>query len=282
MDVILPPVVQRPTPNYTPSLIRHDLVVVHRTEGGYAGAVAWLCDPRACASAHLVMKADGSEATQLVPLQYKAWAQCAFNSAGVSLEIEGYTAQGLADDTAKAAARIVAWLCRAYAIPPTWAQSGQGRGVCQHHDLGAAGGGHVDCSGVGSETWLRFMGFVKESFDAFGPGALPAFALHGLPQPHEIAVASAAAPAPSHGGAARCEPGDAPAHPTASGYPAGSVADLQWRLNKAGASPALLLDGFIGDRTREAVAAFQSAHGLYRNGVAGPMTLAALDALTRA
>ena len=40
-------VVQTPSQNYTPSLIRHDLVIVHRTEGGYAGSVAWLCDPRA-------------------------------------------------------------------------------------------------------------------------------------------------------------------------------------------------------------------------------------------
>jgi hypothetical protein len=276
MDVILPRVVQRPTPNYTPSLIKHDLVIVHRTEGGYAGAVAWLCDPRARASAHLVMKLDGSEATQLVPLQYKAWAQCAFNSDGVSLEIEGYTASGLADDTAKAAARIVAWLCCAYAIPPQWAPGGRGRGVCQHHDLGQAGGGHVDCSGVGSETWMRFLGFVREAFDGFSADALPPFALHGLPQPHEIAPMSAAAPEPSHGGAARGEPGDAVAHPTPSGFPAGSVADLQWRLNKAGAQPALQVDGFVGERTREAVAAFQRAHGLRCDGVAGPLTLAAL------
>jgi N-acetyl-anhydromuramyl-L-alanine amidase AmpD len=83
MKIELPCVRQSPTPNYSATPIRHDLVIVHRTEGGYAGAVAWLSDPRARASAHLVMKADGSEVTQLVPLQFKAWAQCAFNSAGI-------------------------------------------------------------------------------------------------------------------------------------------------------------------------------------------------------
>ncbi len=206
MTIVLPPVVQRPTPNYTPTLIRHDLVIVHRTEGGYAGAVAWLCDPRSQASAHLVMKLDGGEVTQLVPLQYKAWAQCAFNSAGVSLEIEGYTAQGFADDTANGAALIVAWLCRAYAIAPEWAQGGQGRGVCQHHDLGSAGGGHVDCSGVGSETWLRFMKLVKTAYVALGAGPLPAFALHGPPNPHQAEPTPAVKPEPSHSGAERREP----------------------------------------------------------------------------
>ena len=33
---------------------------------------------------------------------------------------------------------------------------------------------------------------------------------------------------PSHGGAARNEPGDAVAHPTASTYPHGSASDLQY------------------------------------------------------
>ena len=276
MPLTLPPVVQRPTPNYSPSPIRHDLVICHRTEGGYAGAVAWLCDPNANASAHLVMKADGSEVTQLAPLQFKAWAQCAFNSAGFSLEIEGYTAKGLSDETAKAAAQIVAWLCRAYAIPPTWAQGGQGRGVCQHHDLGAAGGGHVDCSGVGSETWARFMGLVKDAHDALGTGPLPSFALHGLPNPHQTGPTPADAPEPSHGGAARSEPGDVVAHPTASGFADGSTADLQWRLNKAGAH--LTIDGFAGPQTRAAIARFQGAHGLFVDGVVGPQTWGALRA----
>lgn len=273
MSLVLPRVVQRPTPNYTPTLIAHDLIVVHRTEGGYAGACAWLCDPRARASAHLVMKADGSEVTQLVPLQHKAWAQCNFNGRAISLEVEGFTANGFSGETARAAARIVAWLCREYAIPPSWAKGGAGRGVCQHVDLGAAGGGHHDACGLGSPDWLAFMADVKEFFDALGPGLLPPFALHGLPQTHEIAAPLDAEPTPSHGGAARAEIAeriDPPAHPTASGFPDGSTADLQWRLNQAGAR--LRIDGFAGPQTREAVRAFQAAHGLYQDGIAGPET----------
>ena len=95
MATVMPRVRQTPTPNYTPSPIAHDLVVVHMMEGGYLGSVAWLCDPRAGASAHLCMSEDGAEATQLVPLSLKAWAQCAFNGRGVSLEIPGFTAQGV-------------------------------------------------------------------------------------------------------------------------------------------------------------------------------------------
>ena len=157
MSIVMPRVVQCPTPNYTPVAIRHDLVILHMMEGSYAGSVAWLCNPDVKASAHLCMMADGSEVTQLVPLSQKAWAQCRFNGAGVSLEIEGFTARGFSDVTLRAAAQIAAWLCRAYAIPPVWADGGKGRGVCSHHDLGIGGGGHVDICGVGDATWTRMM-----------------------------------------------------------------------------------------------------------------------------
>ena len=274
MTDALPRVRQRPTPNYTPVAIQHDLVVLHMMEGGYEGSLAWLCNPAARASAHLCLKADGSEVTQLVPLSLKAWAQCAFNGRGVSLEIEGFTAKGLSDLTLGAAALVTAWLCRIYAIPPVWAQGGQGRGVCCHHDLGVGGGGHVDICGVGDAAWRRMMAAIEAAHAALGDAAAPDFALHGLPGPHQIATPGGATPTPSHGGAARCEPGDMHAHPTLSRYPAHSVADLQWRLNGLGA--ALDVDGRWGSATQAALRRFQREKGLVADGRIGPASWAAL------
>jgi N-acetyl-anhydromuramyl-L-alanine amidase AmpD len=274
----MPRVRQQPTPNYTPVAIRQDLVVLHMMEGGYEGSVAWLCDPHAKASAHLCLKADGSEVTQLVPMQNKAWAQCAFNGRGVSVEIEGHTAQGLSDPTLDAAARVAAWLCRAYAIPPVWARDGQGRGVCCHHDLGAAGGGHTDICGVGDATWTRMLTAISAAHATLGEGPLPEFALHGLPGPHEIDAPANRAPAPSHNGAARCEPGDLHTHPTPSGYPAHSIAALQSDLRALGVAPALAVDGRFGAATQAALRAFQAAQGLVIDGRLGPATWAALEA----
>ncbi|HXT06228.1 MAG TPA: peptidoglycan-binding protein [Roseiarcus sp.] len=279
----MPRVVQRPTPNYSPTPIKHDLLIAHMMEGGYAGSVAWLCERAAQASAHLCMSEDGGEVSQLVPLQFKAWAQCAFNSRGVSLEIPGRTAAGIPEARWRAAALIFGWLCVAYDIAPVWAKDGQGRGLCQHHDLGAAGGGHVDCSTIGSPTWLTFVGMVQAARDEFAraPG-LPPCLLHGLPNPHQVELPPDVAPTPSHGGAPRSGVGDAITHPTASGFPHGSVADLQWRLDSTGVSPGLSVDGFAGPLTRNALAAFQSKHGLYVDGLIGPKTWAALDAATAA
>lgn len=48
------------------------LIVNHVTEGGYAGAVSWLRNPRSQASAHFVVSRQG-EITQLVDLKEMAW-----------------------------------------------------------------------------------------------------------------------------------------------------------------------------------------------------------------
>ena len=282
--IAMPQVRQCPSPNYSPTPIRHDLVILHMMEGSYEGSVAWLCDPRARASAHLCMKADGSEVTQLVPLANKAWAQCAFNGAGVSVEIEGFTARGFSEVTLDAAAFIAAWLCRIYAIPPVWAQGGQGRGVCCHHDLGAAGGGHTDICGVGDATWLRMMAKVRAAYAALGDGPLSAFALHGLPGPHEVVTPAYVVGTPSHGGAARNEPGDRINHSTVSGFAAHSIAALQGDLNALGAKPPLLVDGGYGPATQAALRAFQGDHRLTVDGLIGPASWAAIDAaqMTRA
>lgn len=274
----MPVIKQSPSPNYSQSLIVHDLVIVHLMEGGYLGSIAWLCSALAKASAHLCMNADGSEFTQLVPLSMKAWAECSFNGRGVSIEAPGFTAKGVPDQTLGGLARATAWLLRAYGIPCQHAVGGQGRGFCSHHDLGAAGGGHVDICGVSDATWQKFEGFVKQEFDVFGAEPLPVWALHGLPAPHAVSLPPAVTLEPSHGGAPRNSPGDVVAHPTASGFPHGSAADMQWRLNKAGASPALAVDGHAFTLTRAALVSFQKSHSLPPDGLIGPRTWAALDA----
>ena len=161
-----------------------------------------------------------------------------------------------------------------------WAQGGQGRGVCCHHDLGAAGGGHVDICAVGDATWLGFMGFVKEAYDAFGTEPLPDWALHGLPAPHVAQLPPAVTPEPSHGGAARNEPDDMNLHPTVSTFPLMSIADLQYRLKKVGANPTLATDGDEGAATRAAIGVFQKAVGLPVTDDVNPATWAELQAMT--
>ena len=278
MTIVMPAVKQSPSPNYTPSLISHDLFVLHDQEGHTLPSVSWLCNPQAKASAHLCLSDDSSTVYQLVPLQYKAWAQCAGNSKGVSLEMPGFAARGFSDDLLRTSAIIAAWYCRSYSIPLVWAQGGQGRGLCCHHDGGAAWGGHTDVGDVGGETWQRFMTFVRNAdADLAKLPSLPVFALNGLPGPHEVvAIPPDTIPSASHCGAPRCEPGDVHAHPTPSGFPAHSIAALQSDLNVL-MNASLTVDGWLGPVTQTALRKFQVSHACDVDGQVGPQTWRALD-----
>jgi lysozyme family protein len=83
--------------------------------------------------------------------------------------------------------------------------------------------------------------------------------------------------------------GEGPRVPPPNGVPAGVGGEpaggnitewLQTALNRLGADPPLAVDGSYGRHTRRAVTVFQAARGLVPDGLAGPLTLAALRELT--
>lgn len=67
------PVAQKKTPNMGGALTRPSLLVMHFTASQRAaGAINWLCNPAAKASAQIVIDVDGT-VTQLMPLNRIAW-----------------------------------------------------------------------------------------------------------------------------------------------------------------------------------------------------------------
>jgi hypothetical protein len=161
VSIVLPELVWRRSPNQSSRHgARIDLIVWHESAGHYKGDVSWLCNPDADASAHLVVREDGNEATQLVALDAKAWHAEDFNRRSVGVEHSNLTRKGYATDhQLRVSARIFGWLCLHLAIPPRWARGGVGRGVCYHGELGLAGGGHTAC-GPDPSGWLRFLGYL--------------------------------------------------------------------------------------------------------------------------
>lgn len=142
--VKLPPLTWTASPNFSTRTTKINLVVIHDTEGPYAGSVSWLCNPKAGASAHVVLSEDGSSATQIVQWSKKAWACMAFNSRSLNLEMAGKASVGYSAAEIDAAARITAYWCHLYAIPVQRALDGSGPGITFHQELGVAGGGHHD------------------------------------------------------------------------------------------------------------------------------------------
>lgn len=166
----LPPLKWRSSPNFSARTARVDLVVLHDTEGSYAGAIDWFARPSSKVSAHFVIKEDGSEATQMVDLADKAWHACAFNSRSVGIEMAGLASKGFGAAEWQAAANIVAFHLHHLQIPCKWARGGVGPGFCSHYDLGKAGGGHRDPT-TDAAVWAHFVELVKAAYDK---GSFPA------------------------------------------------------------------------------------------------------------
>ena len=281
MSIALPTVLQIPSPNVSNRDQRLRLVVIHDTEGGYEGAVSWFAQTRSQVSAHLVMREDGAEVTQMAPLSAKAWHACAFNSVSIGIEGAGVASRGFSDAWWRAMANIVAWLLRRYGLACRWARGGEGEGFCSHHDLGPAGGGHNDPCAVDAPDWTRFVGYVESAYAAFSAAPLPDWALHGLPAPGAVRLPlDAPVGANSHNGAPGAAPDDLRPPIAGAPHPLGSVADIQQRLNVAGAAPPLEVDGFVGPATRAALLGFQRNHGLTADGTLGPQTWSALERAT--
>ena len=147
-----------PSPNYSSrseSGVR--LIVLHTAEG--ARTIESLGNFFASSSAG-VSSQVGTDDTPNTVGEYvkranKSWTQGNFNSAATSNELCGFASwsndewmknhQTMLENTAK----WIAEEAKHFGIPITKLNAsqaqGSGRGVCQHVDLGSAGGGHHDC-----------------------------------------------------------------------------------------------------------------------------------------
>ena len=153
MSETLAPLIWKPSPNYSS---RHGRQVTHlvwhATAGRYGPSVAWLRNPVADASAHLVVREDGGETTQLVKLAAKAWhAYPTWNLISVGVE-HASLGRGFASRAQlEQSARLFAFLCHLLKIPPVHGLH-RPRGIVRHRDLGAAGGNHGD--GPSDAVWF--------------------------------------------------------------------------------------------------------------------------------
>lgn len=167
---VLAPLVQRRSPNYSSrrgAMVTH--LVWHSTAGAYAGAVGWLCTPTVTdrngnvvsgpdASAHLVVREDGGEVTQLVHLADKAWHAEGWNPFSVGVEHASRSRGFASHDQMLESARLFGWLCHRYRIPPIDGLH-RPRGIVRHRELGVAGGNHQD--GPSDATWTEYLSLLR-------------------------------------------------------------------------------------------------------------------------
>jgi hypothetical protein len=147
-----------PSPNYSSrggASVR--LIVLHTAEGARTIESLGSFFGSSSAGVSSQVGADDKVNTvgEYVSRANKAWTQGNFNPIATSMELCGFaswTRDEWLNNHGNMLANCAAWIAEEAAhfgvpitkLTPAQAQ-GSGRGVCQHIDLGAAGGGHVDC-----------------------------------------------------------------------------------------------------------------------------------------
>jgi hypothetical protein len=146
-----------PSPNYSSrggAGVR--LIVIHTAEGARTieSLGSWFQNPTAGCSSQTGADDKANTVGEYVSRSNKAWTQANYNPVATSIELCGFAAWSTGEWDAHPnmldnCAKWVAEEAAHFGIPITKLTDsqaqGSGRGVCQHADLGAGGGGHWDC-----------------------------------------------------------------------------------------------------------------------------------------
>jgi hypothetical protein len=155
--------------NYTPANrpsshpIRY--IIVHVTQGSYAGAISWFQNPSARVSAHYVLRSSDGEITQMVRHKDIAWhaGNWTYNTQSIGLEHEGWVSdpRWFTDAMYRASANLTRYICDQYGIPKTRSY------IIGHNEV--PGATHTD-PGV-HWNWDYYMSLISDVRNASYVGA---------------------------------------------------------------------------------------------------------------
>lgn len=143
-----------------------DMVVIHATEGSYAGTLQWFRNPRSHATAHYVIRSGDGDVTQMVREKDEAWhsGNGDVNDRSIGIEHEAFSSScsWFTDAMYRSSAQLSAYLAIKYLIPidrkhfiahsevPDPNHPGQFGGYAHHTDPGRCW------------DWPKYMGLIKD------------------------------------------------------------------------------------------------------------------------
>ncbi|WP_208325877.1 N-acetylmuramoyl-L-alanine amidase [Amycolatopsis arida] len=100
---------------------RIDRVVIHVTQGSYAGTLSWFQNPSSGVSTHYVIRSADGEITQMVRDADTAYHVRSYNPRSLGIEHEGFVnnPSWFTDSMYRASAALTRWLCDRHGIPKT-------------------------------------------------------------------------------------------------------------------------------------------------------------------
>jgi hypothetical protein len=140
--------------NYSPGRSSAiNLVVIHVTQGSYAGTVSWFQNPASGVSAHYVVRSSDGEITQMVRDGDTAYHVRSANSRALGIEHEGFVdnPSWFTDSMYRSSAALTKWLCERYGLPKTR------QFIVGHNQV--PGNDHTDPGP--NWNWNHYMGLVN-------------------------------------------------------------------------------------------------------------------------
>ncbi len=178
------------SPNYSAGRASYTYVVVHTTQGSYAGSVSWFQNAASNVSAHYVVRSSDGQITQMVQDQDTAWhAQC-YNSKSLGIEHEGFVADPTTwytDAMYTESAKLTRWLADTHGIPKDRTH------IIGHVEVAPScnTGGHTD-PGTGW-NWTKYMGLITGGTVSPSNGTLIGVIFEGGNTANRVAGATVAA-----------------------------------------------------------------------------------------
>ena len=129
-----------------------NLIVIHVTQGSYAGTVSWFQNPSSGVSAHYVVRSSDGEITQMVRDGDTAYHARSANARALGIEHEGFVdnPSWFTDSMYRSSAALTKWLCERHGLAKT-------RSVIMGHNE-VPGNDHTD---PGPHwNWAYYMGLV--------------------------------------------------------------------------------------------------------------------------
>jgi Putative peptidoglycan binding domain/N-acetylmuramoyl-L-alanine amidase len=197
----------------------------------------------------------------------KAWTAANYNPVAVQIELCAFAAWSTAEwdqhpNMLDNCAKWIAEECAAFGVPlkrlSASEAQGNGRGVCQHIDLGSGGGGHVDCgNGFPMDRVIQMAG---------GQPAPP------QPQPSPPKPGESAPPFPYPASDYLGQPSPDP-HCHSGFYGGVDTQNVRtWQQQMASRGWNIGVDGQYGPQSEDVCRQFQAEKGLGVDGLVGPQT----------
>ncbi|MEV6166514.1 N-acetylmuramoyl-L-alanine amidase [Streptomyces sp. NPDC052052] len=283
-----------------------DKVIIHVTQGSYAGSISWFQNPSAVVSAHYVVRSSDGQITQMVRDSDTAYHARSQNSSSLGIEHEGWIDDPawFTDAMYRSSAALTAYLCDRYGIPkdrshiighseapgndhtdpgPYWdwdrymqlvggsTGGGTSTDALSFSSYATQSNGSTGAQVKAVQQLLNEQGYSVGAVDGdFGPAtesAVKAYqTTHGLTS--DGIVGSKTWTALLSAGSTTT---------LAQGSSGDAVKRLQRSLTAALGS-TVTIDGSFGSGTATAVRSYQTSRGLTSDGVVGPNTWAALQA----